>query len=162
MNKYIKLSNGMKAIIDAEDWKKVKHFSWGFGYGHAKKSGYQQYVGAYKGNYQGSMMLHRFIMDTPKGFHTDHINGNHLDNRKSNLRVCSAQQNQWNSRKHIIQSSKYKGVSWYKRDKCWRAYANLNYQQIHLGYFKSEIEAAKVYNRKAKELYGAFAFLNSF
>lgn len=149
----------MKAIIDAEDWNRIKHITWGYGYGCAKKTGYPQYVGGRPKN-SSQVLLHRFIMDTPQGLHTDHINGNHLDNRKSNLRICTPAQNAMNSRKHIIQSSKYKGVSWYKRDKCWRAYVNLGQRQIHIGYFTTEIEAAKAYNKKAKEVHKEFAYLN--
>ena len=150
----------MKAIIDAEDWDRIKHLTWGYGYGASKKLGYSQYVGANLGNNK-AVLLHRFIMNTPKGFHTDHINGNKLDNRKLNLRICTPQQNQFNSRKHKINTSKYKGVSWYKRDSCWRAYVNLNRRQLHLGYFDKEIDAVKAYNEKAEEIYGNFACINS-
>ena|SRR5665213_446172 len=155
----VKLSNGMVALIDKSDWEKVKHLTWGFGYGCSYKTGYTPYVGANKKT-GGSILLHRFIMDTPKGLHTDHINGDHLDNRRKNLRICTPAENQFNSRKHKTQTSKYKGVSWYKRDACWRAYVNFSRRQIHLGYFADEVAAARVYNEKAKEIYGDFAYLN--
>jgi len=156
---FIKLKNGMKAIIDAEDWDKVKDFTWNWGRGVTAGSGYQPYVGA-SPSYSSQILLHRFIMNTPKGMHTDHINGNHLDNRKFNLRICTPQQNQFNSKKHKINTSKYKGVSWYKRDSCWRAYLNFNRKQLHLGYFNKELDAVKAYNKKAKEIYKEFACLN--
>lgn len=157
---FIKLSNGMKAIIDSEDWDKIKHITWGYGYGSAKKTGYSQYVGGRPKKSSSQILLHRFVMNTPKGMVTDHINGNKLDNRKSNLRICTPAQNSMNSKKHIIQSSKYKGVSWYKRDKCWRAYVNFGRRQIHLGYFAKEIDAVKAYNKRAKEVHKEFACLN--
>lgn len=143
----------MSAIVDSEDWDKIKNYTWGFGYGRT-------YVGANTKIRGKCILLHRFIMNTPKGFHTDHINGNHLDNRKSNLRICTPAQNQFNSRKNKHKTSSYKGVCWYKRDKCWRAYINLSRKQIHLGYFTDEKQAAQAYNKKSKEIYGSFACLN--
>ena len=157
MIKIIKLKKGRQTIIDSKDWNKVKHLHWLYGIGNV-------YVGANIGGRKNhkQILLHRFIMDTPKGFHTDHINGDRLDNRRENLRICTPNQNQFNSRKWKKKSSKFKGVSWYKRDKCWRAYVNKNRQQFHLGYFQSEKDAGEAYNKKAKELFGKYACLNTF
>ena len=151
----IKLQNGIETVIDDKDFEKIKGYKWIYGVGN-------RYVGANvynKGN-RKQILLHRFIMSTPKGLHTDHINGNKLDNRKCNLRICTPSQNQMNSRKNITKSSKYKGVSWFKRDSCWRAYISTKGKQFHLGYFKSEKNAAKAYNKKARKLFGIYSFLN--
>jgi len=89
---------------------------------------------------------------------TDHQDGNGLNNQRYNIRECTNSQNAMNSqiiRKH---SSQFKGVSWFKRDKKWRSY--IDYPQKHIGYFNSEIEAAKAYDMRAKELFGEFAYLN--
>jgi len=150
----LKLNSNHIILVDKDIYKLIKNDTWFYGVGGS-------YIGKNLGGGK-QILLHRFIMNTPKGLHTDHINGNHLDNRRKNLRICTAAQNQFNSRKHKIQTSRFKGVSWYKRDKCWRAYININRRQIHLGYFSNEIDAAKKYNKKAIEIYKEYAFLNSF
>ena len=91
----------------------------------------------------------------------DHINRNPSDNRIENLRECTQSQNCMNSRKKRKGfSSKYKGVCWYKPSKKWQAVIQLNKKQIYLGRFDTKIEAAKVYDEKAIELFGEFAKLN--
>ena len=93
----------------------------------------------------------------------DHIDGDPTNNRRSNLRNCTQHQNSMNSRKRKNDaSSKYKGVSWDKGRKKWRAYINLMRKQLFLGRFDNELEAARAYNDKAVELYGEFAHLNKF
>lgn len=157
MIKYLRLTNGQQALIDEEDFERVKDFTWGRGYGGRKSS----YVGTnLKGLPHRCVLLHRFIMGTPKGLVTDHINGDVLDNRRSNLRICTAAQNSYNSHKTVPTTSSYKGVCWYKRDNCWRAYVGSNRRQIHLGYFESEKAAAQAYNVKAVEVFGEYACLN--
>lgn len=87
----------------------------------------------------------------------DHINGNGLDNRRVNLRLATSLQNQGNSRKRRNASSYYKGVSWYKPLKKWRAQIKVDKHVIHLGYFVSEEEAAIVYQEAAIAHFGEFA-----
>ena len=103
------------------------------------------------------------VLDNPK-IQVDHIEGIKLDCRKSKLRLATNQQNMWNKGKkknpNGYYSSKFKGVSWHKRDQVWAAYIAKDYKLIHLGYHKDEIEAAKLYDITAKELYGEFAKLN--
>jgi len=85
----------------------------------------------------------------------DHINRNSLDNRKSNLRVATIEQNNFNRGPHTFkQSSVYKGV--YKSGKKWMA----KIKSIYLGTFETELEAAKMYDKWAKMLYGTFAYIN--
>lgn len=104
--------------------------------------------------------MHREIMNAPKGMVVDHIDGNGLNNRKSNLRICTQAQNNLNSRPKRNCSSRYKGVSFYKRDKIWQVQIFHNSRTIFLGRFDDEIEAALAYDRKAAELFGEFAYLN--
>jgi hypothetical protein len=143
----------LKIIIDPEDLPIILGRNW-----RLVRSKYQQgLIGYPKGGPKGQdEYLHRLIMNTPKGLDTDHIDGNHLDNRKSNLRVCTKAQNQHNRhRAHGL--SKFKGVSWHTKTKKWQARVALNGKRIHIGVFDSEIEAAKAYDQKARELYGDFA-----
>jgi len=113
-----------------------------------------------------NVYLHRFVMSNILGRplksteRVDHINGNGLDNRRCNLRLCEHKQNMANQGSRKNTSSKYKGVTFYKRDQKWQAKISPNGKTIHLGYFDSEIEAAKAYNRKAVEVFGEFARLN--
>lgn len=95
----------------------------------------------------------------PKDF-VDHMNDVKNDNKWDNLRTCTKSQNE--ACKSIGKSnpSGYKGVSWCKKDKKFRAFAKFNGKQISLGYYDCKHEAAKAYNRKSIELHGEFAFLN--
>ena len=106
--------------------------------------------------------MHRQIMKAPKGMVVDHIDGNGLNNRRSNLRICTPRQNQWNRcpLKTRKQTSPFKGVQ-YPTGKS-RPYARIQYngKTIHIGVFDSEVEAAQAYDRKAVELFGEFAYLN--
>ena len=104
--------------------------------------------------------LHRYIIGTPKGMQTHHINGNRLDNRKANLIICDRGTNhQWikNSR---VQSSEHRGVSWFKPTKRWKASIQFKKKVYHVGYFKDINQAIDGYNKKALELYGKTARLN--
>lgn len=106
--------------------------------------------------------LHRVILNAPKSQKVDHINRNGLDCRKSNLRLCTTSQNGANRAKETKRktASKYKGVSFVKRDSIWKAAVVLNQQEIYLGRFDLEVDAAKAYDDKAVELFGKFARLN--
>ena len=106
------------------------------------------------------IMLHHLIAPAPEGMVRDHINGNTLDNRRENLRVCTRAQNNRNVGLSRNNKSGYKGVCFFKRDKTWQAYIDFNGRK-HLGYFKTARQAAEVYNRAAKELHGDFARLNA-
>lgn len=104
--------------------------------------------------------MHHLIVDVPKGMVVDHINGNKLDNRKSNLRICNQRQNTWNKRKRSNNKSGYTGVSWNKAASKWSAEVRKDGEKHYLGLYVSKHAAAKAYNRKAKELFGEFTRLN--
>lgn len=91
----------------------------------------------------------------------DHINGDGLDNRKSNLRICNGSQNRCNKGKPKNNTSGYKGVTWHTPNKKWVAQIAVNGKHSYIGSFKTKEEAAKAYNKKAKELHGEFARLNN-
>ena len=90
----------------------------------------------------------------------DHINGCRTDDRLTNLRSCTQQQNNFNKIKKKGCSSKYKGVSWLKNYKKWMCYIGFNGKRRILGYFDDEVEAAKTYDKAAKKYHKEFARLN--
>jgi len=97
-------------------------------------------------------------MDCPDGMVVDHINHNTLDNRRCNLRVCTQNQNRYNLNLRKNNQSGYKGVSF--KHNHWEVQLKKDKKYIYGGSFKDKIEAAKAYDKKAKELFGEFAKLN--
>lgn len=97
-----------------------------------------------------------------KGESVDHINGDGLDNRRSNLRVCSHAENRRNSKKVSGRrklASHYKGVSHPSKNR-WTASITVMWKTLHIGSFKTEIEAARAYDEAARNHHGVFARLN--
>lgn len=96
--------------------------------------------------------MHRLLHPPAKGFVVDHINQNKLDNRKSNLRDATKSLNALNSGMWGHNKSGYKGVSWSKQAKKWRATINVQKKQIHLGFFDTPEEAHQAYQSKLSEV----------
>lgn len=144
-------------IIDAEDVDKVREYCW---YVHKNGNNFYCMTSIYLGNgKQKALLLHRLILDSPDLF-IDHINHIGLDNRKSNLRVVTNQENQMNRKPNKNSSSKYKSVYWHKRKSKWYVQIRFNSKRIHIGYFDNEVQAALAYDAKAMELFGEYAKLN--
>lgn len=153
--KQIPLTQGKFALVDDEDFEELNKYKWYWDRYYARRS----MPRTSKGNQQGSKM-HRVIINTPKGMHTDHIDGNKLNNQKSNLRICTNAENCRNSGKRKNNHSGYKGVHWFARGKKWKSCICVNYKIIHLGSFDNKIDAAVSYNEAAKKYFGEFAHLN--
>lgn len=104
--------------------------------------------------------LHRVIANASKGQIVDHINGNPLDNRLSNLRITDSTGNNRNARKRKNSTSKYKGVS-KKANGTWTVQIQIAKDKyLFEGGFRSEVEAAERYNTLAKKYFKEFAVLN--
>lgn len=142
----IPLTQDKFTLIDSEDLEKVSHYKWFYGQGYAKTN-------------SGKLLMHRLILDFPEGY-IDHKNGNGLDNRKGNLRVCNQSKNIANQGICKTNTSGYKGVSWQKNEKKWRSYIHVNQKYIHLGYYRNKKEAAKAYDEAALNYFGEFARMN--
>jgi hypothetical protein len=155
--KKIELTQGKFAIVDDGDFEKLNKYKW-----HVHKSGYRFYAerNERRGFGRITAKMHREITNAPNDMYVDHIDGDGLNNTRSNLRVCTNAQNQYNSRKPSNNTSGFKGVSWHKRNKKWLARIKVNNKQNNLGYFDSLIEAAQAYDEAAKRYYGTFANLN--
>lgn len=110
---------------------------------------------------QHKQFMHRVLCGLSKSDArvVDHINGNGLDNRRGNLRVCSHRQNLWNARPRVGAISPYKGVSLLKgatRRKPWK----VTIQGHYVGTYRTEVEAAMAYDLHARQRFGEFARLN--
>lgn len=109
------------------------------------------------------ILMHRLIMNFPKGMEIDHINGNGLDNRRCNLRICTRTENGSHRRLSSLNTSGYHGVSYCKnekRKKRWISVIRYGGRKHTLGRFYTKDEAAIVYNESAKKHHGQFATLN--
>ena len=101
--------------------------------------------------------LQRFIMDAPPGLVIDHLDGNRLNNKKSNLRICTVQENNMNLRMSRRNTSGYKGVYFInnkRNSRKWRAMISLDGRKLHLGYFERPDEASSAYEEAAELFYG--------
>ncbi|MET8866482.1 HNH endonuclease [Nonomuraea sp. NPDC004580] len=155
----IQLNDGYTAIIDAADSPLLAAYQWRVLRGHNGK------VDAYAFDGSRPVYMHRIVAGTPKGFETDHINGDGLDNRRSNLRSATPSQNRanmWKPRRPDggAHTSRFKGVSWDKSRNQWQSKINHRGVCRNLGRYASEEEAARAYDAAALAAWGAFARLN--
>ncbi len=157
--KKIKLTKGKYALVDDWNFEWLNQWKWCYNCGYAVR--WEKIGKGTRGNQNRKrIFMHRLIMNTPKGKETDHKDMNRCNNQEYNLRVATPTENKRNRVGIKNTSSKYKGVSWYKPNKKWRAYIYSEGKTIPLGYFTCEEDAAKSYDRKAKELHGEFVLLN--
>ncbi len=154
--KKIPLTQGKFAIVDDDMFEYLNQWKW-----CAEKTTYDTYIALraiHLNNKTKKIRMHRVIIGNIKGGEVDHINHNTLDNRKCNLRLCTRSQNSQNRNKQRNCTSQYKGVCWHKRRRKWIVQIKTKKKQIEIGFYESEVEAAKAYESKAKELFGEFAF----
>lgn len=154
-HKYIGLTKGKVAIVDAEDYERINARKW-----YARTFRNVWYASAngpkVKGKRLCTLHMHHFVLAPQEGMVTDHINGNGLDNRRSNLRLVTKFENAWNKKVSSRNKTGLKGISYRKDRNYWVAKITVNRQTIRLGAFKLAEEAHKAYMEKAKELHGEF------
>jgi hypothetical protein len=144
----VPLSQGKVALVDDEDYALViKQGKW-----FAQKGSGGNFYAARA----GGMMMHRLVVDAPKGTVVDHINGNGLDNRRANLRLATYEQNARNTNRGWG-TSKYLGVSWSEQRGMWHAQTRIRKVPHDLGYFNTEEQAARAVDRKRREVFGDIA-----
>ncbi|WP_090476058.1 HNH endonuclease [Nakamurella panacisegetis] len=154
-------ATGKYVIIDDRDFELINKYTWHLSTeGSAATTLHLGFEPITHRRLVKQLRMHRLIMAvTSVQDHVDHINHNRLDNRRSNLRVCTQRQNNQNIRPTRRNKSGYKGVCAYKSR--WRAYITPNKRQMSLGCFGSKDEAARAYNHAATEFFGEFAYLNT-
>ncbi len=145
-------------ILDAEDYYKYGKFNWSLG---GSRKNFYAVRGIKNKNGEFELVrLHRAIMNPPKRRVVDHRNGDGLDNRRDNLRIATKAQNACNGRKRKNTSSRFIGVHFHKGRNMWAARIQHHKKDIWIGYFKSEVEAARAYDKAARKYHGEFARLN--
>ena len=153
--KEIQLVGGRTAQIDDADLELVSQYLWSF-----EGRGRKTYAVCYLSPCQ-RLWMHRLLTGAGAREVVDHIDGDGLNNQRSNLRVCSNAENQRNRGKPKTRAriaSRFKGVSWHNGK--WRAKIVLGGKQRHLGYFAEERDAARAYDKAAEEHHGEFAWTN--
>jgi len=162
-------------LIDEDDWPIVNEHKWWAKFTHYDGKN-KIYVSAHINHPEGGRIpipsrpgqtrkrrkvisLHRLLMHPPEDMQVDHINGNGLDNRRKNLRVCTNAQNNANKPPQKNSKSSFKGV--YKRGNRYRARIGHHARdRKNIGYFLTKEEAARAYDREAIKRYGEFAYTN--
>lgn len=131
----IKLTKGFVALVDDEDYKALRRWSWcENGQGYAVRS-------IRINGKSRQIFMHRQVNNTPEGFYTDHINGDRLDNQRANLRTVTASINNHN-RGGIIGVGHYPSLS---KINPYKAQITINHKNYHLGLFATEEEAEVAY-----------------
>lgn len=157
--KTIPLTQGKVAIVDDEDYEKLAGHKWYAQMGNNEKNKNKRIYYAARCAKRKTILMHREIMSCPEGMEVDHINGDTLYNRKSNLRICTHADNTYNKKPKIATSS-YKGVSVHNSTKKWYSQISYKHKKHYIGLFKHEVRAAKAYDNRALELFGEYARCN--
>ena len=151
----IPLTKGKVAIVDEADAERVQAFKWYFSdsgsHGYAK--GYIQIDGRW-----GCVLMHRYLLGASRGESVDHINGDGLDNRRCNLRLCTQAENMRNVKRQ--KGKQFKGVYFRQDRNVFQAYVTASGKRHILGHFVDGSTAARAYDVAASEMHGEFANLN--
>lgn len=148
----IPLGNGGFAQVDLADYGKVRGIRW-----NRRTSGPRSYAIADTAN--GKVLMHHLIRPLVDGKEVDHADGDGLNNRRGNLRLCTHGQNMRNRAKHVTKSSRLKGV--YRDRDRWRARIVRDGIAYNLGNFESEEAAGRAYDAAAPKIHRSFAKTNA-
>lgn len=136
-----------RAIVNLKHYNIVTKYKWGYS---------NDYVATKVANKR--IYLHRLITEATEDEVVDHINHNKLDNRDGNLRRCTNQQNQWNSKMSLNNTSGVIGVTWNKRDKRWVAQMTYNGKGVCIGGYVSKDDAIAARKKAEEEYFGDFRY----
>lgn len=147
------LNNGKgEVVVDNDSFKELSGKKWYLVNGYAARPGKMV-----NGRREPIVWMHRVIAETPKGKETDHINGNRLDNRKENLRVCTATENRRNVGVKKNSLTGIKGVRLETRTGRFTTRIQIGSGRLHIGTFETAKEAAEAYNEAALKYHGEYA-----
>jgi len=149
--KEIALTKGKVALVDDNDFERLNRHKWCVQTTRHTFYAIRQ-MRFELGGKQKTIYMHREILNFPKGKLTDHVDGNGLNNQRSNLRTVTLRQNLQN--RHAVKSSRYPGVYRfkYRNFQKWRAKIDVDGKRIFLGFFDSEEEAFDAYASKVNEI----------
>jgi len=156
----IPLSRGLFAMVDKGDYEKIKEWGWFVDYDRCSKKFYARGrvgVGNEKGVWGKPTLMHRMIVGAGADDFVDHRNMNTLDNRRSNLRICSRSENGCNRGLQSNNTTGVKGVQWKDREGRFMALITVAQKPIYLGFYKTLEEAATVVAERRRLLHGEFA-----
>lgn len=153
---YVPLTQGLYALIDAEDAERVGKYAW-----HAALNSTSGHFYARRRVGNARMPLHDAILGEREGFTADHICSERtLDNRKCNLRHADRNQQVWNRRLPKRNTTGFRGVFHEPDKNLYRVVIGFQGKQFRFGRYRCKIEAARIYDREATRLHGQFARLN--
>jgi len=152
MSCIIYLPRNFSALVSVDDFKRLSAVKWGVNLDRAKKAYACRKVSGKR------IYMHREITNCPPGLVVDHINGDTLDNRRTNLRICTERQNLYNCLTNNL--SGYKGVGLIGTGGYRARIQHHEYGEIYLGRYENLQDAADAYDRAAILLWGEYAWLN--
>jgi len=156
----IPLTKGQVAIVDATDYEWLNQWKWHAVRRNDSRQGKEHYYAArHLSRAEGhkTVLMHRVIVNAPRGREVDHRDSDGLNNRQSNLRLATSSQNKCNSHTRKDNESGLKGVRLHKKSGTWTARICLHGKRLSLGYFHDKLSAAKAYEEAAKRLHGEFS-----
>jgi len=159
--KLIPLNRDKFAIVDDEDFVFLTQWQWGYAIDNKSGTEYESVKATINGKRRP---MSRIIMNPSEELVVDHINGDRLDNRRANLRVCTQSQNAVNSKRSRRKYPGYRGV-YLRRDRInpkypWEAKLTVNRQHLSFGRFPTKEDAAFVYDQVAIQIHGEFSRTN--
>lgn len=145
--KQIPLTQGKVALVDDEDYERLNQYKW---FVNARGYAVRWSEGGRKN--RRMIYMHRSIINTPEGMDSDHIDGKHANNQKTNLRVVTHRENCMN--RHHPKSSRFPGVTRVYDNKLnpWKAYIKIDEITKYIGNFPTEEEAHEAYSNEVKLL----------
>jgi len=153
----VRLTQGFDALIDLADLFLIAPYRW-----CVRRTGRSLYAQTMvsKDGRKRPLRMHHLIQPLLPGELTDHRNRNGLDNRRSNLRKATKADNQRNQPRKSTNTSGFRGVSWDRNQSKWVANIKMNYRHFYLGAYDLPEQAARAYDRAARQYHGEFASLN--
>lgn len=164
--KKIELTQGKYAMVDDSDFVALNQYAWQFKRERDGINGYavgRKYIGVRDGReIYDNYSMHRLLMDAPKNMLVDHVNGNGLDNRRRNLRLCTKSENLCNRGPQKNNTSGHKNIVWHAQDKMWRVLLVKGGKKHDGGLFHDIEDAVKARDRLIKQVHGKFARTEAF